>query len=77
MKTALTATLIAALAAPAMAGGPVIVEEEIEVVAEKPASSAGALPLILLLAIGIAIASGGGSGPEADDDDDDDFNTIR
>ena len=60
MKAALTATLIAALAAPAMAGGPVVVEEEIEVVAEKPASSIGALPLILLLAIGIAVASGGG-----------------
>ncbi len=69
MKTALTATLIAALAAPAMAGGPVIVEEEIEVVAEKPASSVGALPLILLLAIGIAIASGGSNDRGQDDDD--------
>ena len=68
MKTALTATLIAALAAPAMAGGPVVVEDEIEVVAEKPASSVGALPLILLLAIGIAVASGGGGSSQDDDD---------
>ena len=68
MKSALTATLIAALAAPAMAGGPVIVEEEIEVVAEKPASSVGALPLLLLLAIGIAVASGGGDSLPDDDD---------
>ena len=32
----------------AMAGGPVVVEEEAEVVAEKPASSAGILPLLLI-----------------------------
>ena len=32
----------------AMAGGPIVIEEELEVVAEKPASSAGILPLLLI-----------------------------
>ena len=32
----------------AMAGGPVVVEEEVEVVAEQPASSVGILPLLLI-----------------------------
>jgi hypothetical protein len=32
----------------AMAGGPIVIEEEIEVVAEKPASSVGILPLLLI-----------------------------
>lgn len=32
----------------AMAGGPVVIEEEAEVMAEKPASSAGILPLLLI-----------------------------
>jgi hypothetical protein len=32
----------------AMAGGPIVVEEEPEVVAEKPASSVGILPLLLV-----------------------------
>ncbi len=35
-------------ASTAFAGGPVIVEEEMEVVAEKPASSVGLLPLLLI-----------------------------
>ena len=32
----------------AMAGGPVVIEDEVEVVAEKPASSVGILPLLLI-----------------------------
>ncbi len=32
----------------AMAGGPIVIEEEAEVVAEKPASSIGILPLLLI-----------------------------
>jgi hypothetical protein len=32
----------------AMAGGPVVIEDEVEVVAEKPASSIGILPLLLI-----------------------------
>lgn len=35
-------------ASAAMAGGPVVVEEEAEVVAQKPASSVGILPLLLI-----------------------------
>lgn len=43
---------------PALAGGPVMVVEEPEVVAEKPASSAGMLiPILLLAAIAVAVAS--------------------
>jgi hypothetical protein len=63
MKTTLTATLIAALASPVMAGGPVIIEEEIEIVAERPASSVGVLPILIAIAIGVAVFSSG------DDDD--------
>jgi hypothetical protein len=38
------AALLTVSASTAFAGGPVIVEEEMEVVAEKPASSIGILP---------------------------------
>lgn len=55
MKTSLTATLIASLAAPVMAGGPVIIEDDVEVVAEKPASSVGLLPILLVVALGVAV----------------------
>lgn len=59
MKALLTAALIATLAVPAFAGGPVIVEDVAEVVAEGPASSMGmALPLILLVAVVALVASG-------------------
>ena len=59
MKALLTAALIASLAVPAFAGGPVIVEDVSEVVAEGPASSMGAiLPLILLVAIVVAVSGG-------------------
>lgn len=63
MNKTLTATLICALATPAIAGGPVIIAEEPEIVAQAPASSINPIiiPLLLLVAIGIA-ASGGGNG---------------
>jgi hypothetical protein len=60
MKAFLTAALIATLAVPAIAGGPVIVEDVSEVVAEGPASSIGALvPLLLLVAVVVAVSGGG------------------
>jgi hypothetical protein len=49
---------------PALAGGPVIIAEDVEIVEAKPASSTGALiPLLLLAAIAIAVASGGDDAP--------------
>ena len=51
MKKILAASLAASVAisaSTAYAGGPVVIEEEAEVVAEKPASSAGILPLLLI-----------------------------
>lgn len=58
MKATLTAALIAALAAPAMAGGPVVVEEEMEVVAEKPAATMGGvlIPLLAIAVIAVALS---------------------
>jgi hypothetical protein len=32
----------------AVAGGPIVIEEEAQVIAEKPASSVGILPLLLI-----------------------------
>lgn len=55
MKKTLTATLVAALAAPAMAGGPVLLEDT-EVVAERPASNI-IIPLLAVVAIGLLISS--------------------
>jgi hypothetical protein len=51
MKSALASVLASSLmllASTAFAGGPIIIEEEAEVVAEKPASSIGILPLLLI-----------------------------
>ena len=42
------AATLAFSASTAFAGGPVIIEDEIEVVVEKPASSVGILPLLLI-----------------------------
>ncbi len=42
------AASLAVSATTAFAGGPVVVEDEVEVVAEKPASSIGILPLLLI-----------------------------
>ena len=47
-------------ASAASAGGPVVIEEEAEVVAEKPASSVGILPLLLIPII-LCVALCGGS----------------
>ena len=55
VKKTLTATLVAALAAPALAGGPVLLEEP-EVVAARPASGI-LLPLLAVVAIGLLISS--------------------
>jgi hypothetical protein len=50
----------------AMAGGPVVVVEEPEVVAEKPASSGGILPLILVgIALCVALCGGDDDDPVA------------
>ena len=55
----LTVTL---LASTAYAGGPVIVEEEVEVVAEKSGSSVGILPIILVtVALCAALCGGNGN----------------
>jgi hypothetical protein len=42
------AATLALSASTAFAGGPVIIEDEIEVIVEKPASSIGILPLLLI-----------------------------
>ena len=47
----------------AMAGGPIVIEEEAEVVAEKPASSVGILPLLLIPII-LCVALCGGDDDE-------------
>jgi hypothetical protein len=57
------ATSLAFSASTAFAGGPVVVEEEMEVVAEKPASSVGILPLVLIGVI-LCVALCGGSDDE-------------
>jgi hypothetical protein len=48
----------------AMAGGPVVIEDEQEVVAEKPASSIGILPLLLIPII-LCVALCGGDDEES------------
>ncbi len=42
------AATLALSASTAFAGGPVIIEDEVVVIAEKPASSVGILPLLLI-----------------------------
>lgn len=56
MSTALTLGAMS----PALAGGPVIIEDEVEVVEAKPASSSGVLIPLLLLAVVVAVATSGG-----------------
>ncbi|TAG31270.1 MAG: hypothetical protein EAZ40_00690 [Rhodobacterales bacterium] len=60
---AATAGMFVFTASTAFAGGPVIVEDEIEVVAEKPASSASLLPLLLIPII-LCVALCGGNDDE-------------
>ncbi|MBL9046742.1 MAG: hypothetical protein JNK34_05430 [Tabrizicola sp.] len=60
MKNSLAAILALSLAAStAFAGGPVIVEDETEVVAEKSGSSVGILPIILVTVALCAALCGG------------------
>lgn len=74
-QTTLTASLILALATPALAGGPVVIMEEPEIVTERPASSVNPIvPLLLLLVIGVAVSGSGSrdstntnSGEQGDD----------
>ena len=61
--TTLAVASLAVSASTAYAGGPVVVEEEMEVVAEKPASSAGLLPLLLIPII-LCVALCGNDDPE-------------
>ncbi len=51
-------------ASAAMAGGPVVVEEEVEVVAEKSGSSVGILPIILVTVALCAALCGGSDDSE-------------
>ncbi|MCX7287370.1 MAG: hypothetical protein NTW20_07355 [Rhodobacterales bacterium] len=60
LLTAVVASTISLSAATAYAGGPVIIAEEPEVVAEAPASSVGILPL-LLVGVVLCVALCGGS----------------
>ena len=57
------AATLAVSATTAYAGGPVVVEDEVEVVAEKPASSIGILPLLLIPII-LCVALCGGDDEE-------------
>jgi len=66
LATALAASL-AISATTAYAGGPIIIEEEMEVVAEKPASSIGILPLLLIPII-LCVALCGGDDDDGDGD---------
>ena len=64
MKKLITSVMALTLgASAAIAGGPIVIEDEMEVVAEKPASSMGILPLLLIPII-LCVALCGG-----DDDD--------
>jgi hypothetical protein len=47
IATAIVSTMLLS-ASTAFAGGPVIIEDEVEVIVEKPASSIGILPLLLI-----------------------------
>ena len=65
MKKLITAVMALTLGASAAnAGGPIVIEEEMEVIVERPASSAGWLPLLLIPII-LCVALCGG-----DDEDD-------
>lgn len=62
MKKLIASALVSTLAlsaTTAYAGGPVVVEEEAAVVAEKPASSVGILPLVLVgIVLCVALCGG-------------------
>lgn len=61
----LTTALTLGVMSPAIAGGPVIVEDDVETVAAKPASSGGMLIPILLLAAVVAVAASNGGDDDA------------
>jgi len=42
------AALMTAFASSAYAGGPVVIDDDVEVIVEQPASSVGILPLLLI-----------------------------
>jgi len=63
MLAPVLASAVALSAAAAHAGGPIIIVDEPEVVAQKPASSVGILPLILI-GIVLCVALCGGSDDE-------------
>jgi hypothetical protein len=70
MKKLLAPALASAMvlsASTAYAGGPVVVVEEPEVVAEKPASSVGILPLLLVGVILCVALCGGDDDPVVED----------
>jgi hypothetical protein len=56
--------LMAIAASGAYAGGPIIIEDDVEVIVEKPASSVGILPLLLIPVI-LCIALCGGDDEES------------
>lgn len=64
MKHLLPALLIAALASPGFAGGPVIVEDAEEVVAEAAGSGNLLVPLLAVLVIGLALSGGSDRGDQ-------------
>lgn len=70
MKNVITNAILGAFlfgATAANAGGPVIIEDEMEVVAEKPASSIGILPLLLIpIILCVALCGGDDDVPEGD-----------
>ena len=59
------AATIALSSATAFAGGPVIIDDETEVVPAKPTSSVGILPIILVtVALCAALCGGNGDDPQ-------------
>ena len=79
MNKIFAAALVASMtvsATTAFAGGPVVIEEEVEVVAEEPASSVGILP-ILLIGVVLCVALCGGDDDEGRDRQTIDDNLIR
>lgn len=58
------AASLAVSATNAFAGGPIVIEDEVEVVAEKPASSVGILPLLLIpIILCVALCGGDNDRP--------------
>ena len=60
----LAATLALSVSTAAFAGGPVIIEDEAEVVPAKPTSSIGILPILLVTVALCAALCGGGNDDE-------------